>query len=181
MGNMTLGRLDETILFTLSAAKERGISNLSKFELMKLIYLIEVNSMRYIGDQFTQSVKFVREKNGPISYDIYKSTEKLQALGLIDIELTDNPEYGYPRYCHSLKKSLPELSFEDSEKMFLESVLSDYLGLQIAKLKAVAYGTEPMQEMMREEKELGVKTLKGKKIDFDTVHLDEDVMAGMML
>jgi uncharacterized phage-associated protein len=178
---LTINRLDATILFILAAAHKKGIENLSRFELMKLVYLIEIESMKFLGHKFSDDVTFVRETNGPISYDIYRSTERLEAMKLINIDSQEGrPEYGYTRACHSLKGKLPELQFSDSEKLYLNSILDDYIGLAIKKLKEIAYKTEPMLEMLEEEKRKGVETLKGKKINFDAVTLDEDILAGMM-
>jgi len=176
-----IDRLESTILFILSAAKEQCIANLSRFELMKLVYLIEVESMKFIGHKFIDNLNFVRETNGPVSYDIYRATEHLEKLGYITIEQVEgNPEYGHPRSCHKLSGNLPDLVFDDSETLYLNSVLDDYLGLTIKKLKAIAYGTEPMLEMIEEEKSKGVQTLKGKPINFNSVPLDEDILSGMM-
>lgn len=179
-GTKNLSRLESTILFILDKAQRMGIADLSRFQLMKLVYLIETESMRFMGQKFTDNIKFVRDKNGPISLDIYKAVSHLEVLELVDVKQVDNQEYGFPRSCHSLKGEIPKLSFADSEIIYLNSILEDYLPLKIADLKKRAYETEPMQEMQREEKKAGVAVLKGSVIDFDTVPLDEDILAGIM-
>ncbi len=176
---MPLNRLQETILYTLAKAHDKGINNLSKFQLMKLVYMIEINSQRFLGESFIHNVKFYREKNGPISYDIYKAVDELTKTGFIEAWAEDNTEYGHPRHCHRIKKQPAQVSFGKSEKVFLNSILEDYLPLTIAKLKAEAYKTEPMQKAQQEEKRQG-HPLNGRPLDLDTVALDEDILSAIL-
>lgn len=137
--------------------------------------------MKFLGHLFTDRVSFVRDKNGPISYDIYRSSQTLKDMGLIDIKTQEgSAEYGYPRLCHSLRSKLPNLNFTDSEIIYLNSILDDYLGLTIKKLKEITYHTEPMLEMLKQEKSQGVTLLKGERINFNSIALDEDILTGMM-
>lgn len=174
-----LNRLDETLVYVLKTAKKKGKDNLSKFELMKLLYLIEVNAWKFIGESFTNQINFVRDKNGPISYDVYKSTEKLQGLGILEVTEENNTEYGFPRHCHRLKKDI-ELNFTESEQVFLNSVLDDYLNMSIRQLKSVAYETEPMRKIQTQEKGAGVAVLKGQRLKLEDVPLDEDILEAIM-
>lgn len=178
MTKYNLSRLESTILYILHVAKSNGINNLSRFELMKLVYLIEVNAQKFIGEPFTQAT-FVRETNGPISYDIYKANEKLDKKGLLKISAQDNQEYGYPRYCHALIGKVPDLGLSDSELIFLNSVLDEYLGLSIKKLKQLAYITEPMVAIKESEEKSGVLQ-KGKRLTLEDVPLDEDILSAML-
>lgn len=174
-----LSRLDETLIYVLKTAQAKGKDNLSKFELMKLLYLIEVNSWKFIGESFTNQINFVRDTNGPISYDVYKSTEKLQGLGIVEITEEDNSEYGFPRHCHRLKKSI-NLKFTDSELIFLNSILDDYLSMSIKELKKHAYESEPMQLIQNQEKRSGIPVLKGQRLKMEEVPLDEDILEAIM-
>lgn len=173
-----LSRLESTILYILNAAHEKGIDNLSRIELMKLVYLVEVNSQKFVGESFTDA-KFIREVNGPISYDIYKANQHLEMLHLIKVIPQDNQEYGYPRYRHKLAKKLPKLDLSDSEVVFLNSVLDDYLGVSIKKLKQAAYDTEPMIAIQHKEKKLG-GIQKGQKLSLEDVPLDEDILSAIL-
>ena len=70
--------LEETIIFILSQIYKVKKDNLSQIELFKLLYLIETESYRYTGDSFfNEEVLFTRDKNGPISVDVYKALDNL--------------------------------------------------------------------------------------------------------
>lgn len=74
-----MNKLEQTILYLLARAKEKGKDNLSKFELFKFLYLLEAESHKYTGKSFFNStVSFVRDKNGPISIDIYHALNSLK-------------------------------------------------------------------------------------------------------
>lgn len=44
------------------------------------------------------------------------------------------------------------------------------------ELKKIVYATEPMEKMLEAEQKKKVKVLKGEKLDFNCVTLDEDVL-----
>jgi len=48
--------------------------------------------------------------------------------------------------------------------------------LPIKELKSIVYATEPMEKMLEAEKKKKVKVLKGEKLDFNCITLDEDVL-----
>ena len=167
-------RLEYTILYLLSKAKEKDISDLSKFQIMKLIYLLEIEAYKFTGKSFFDSVYFKRDDNGPISVDIYTALDNLTG-GYIKREIVENPGYGYPRHCISLKKNIKKFELKDTEKIFLNSVFESYLNLSQKKLKEITYSTEPMKEILIEEKKAhGI--LKGRHVDLTSVSLDEEMI-----
>lgn len=170
---MMLSKAQELILIILDRAKQEGMENLSKFQLMKLVYLIETEALKYSGTFFVK-FRFIRDANGPISIDTYNAIDELKTLGLINVYQKSNPKYGHDRICHKMIKSLPEIkNFSKDEVLFIDSVLSDYLPLTQNKLQKVAYSTEPMQAILKEE---NGKILKGKPLDMNLVNVHEDVM-----
>jgi hypothetical protein len=59
--------IESTILYLLSIAKEKCKDNLSKFELFKLLYLLENESYIFVDKSFfDSSIFFVSYKNRPI-------------------------------------------------------------------------------------------------------------------
>ena len=169
-------KLDKTILYVLYRAKRKGFQNLSKFELFKLLYLLEVESYRYTGKSFFDStVCFVRDQNGPISVDIYQALSNMEGT-YIRIEKKQKSDYPYERHCISLIKNQAKSSLLESEKLFINSILESYLTLPMNQLKDIVYQTKPMEEIQREEKKQKSGILKGHKLDFSSIPLDEDVV-----
>jgi len=170
-----MDRLQETLLYILKRASERNIDNLSMFQLVKLVYLIQIESQKFTGNPFIENLRFFREKNGPLSKRIYLAINNLKGK-YIDIKEVPNKSYGHPRLEHRLKKkdlNFTNLSFE--ETIFLNSVLDDYLDLTQNKLKEIVYATEPMQQVVKLEKKTGSEMI-GKPIDMNLVSLDREVL-----
>jgi uncharacterized phage-associated protein len=170
-----MSRLEELVLFILDRADKKGINDLSKFQLFKIPYLIQVLSIKYAGSAFIPEATFLRDQNGPISVDLYAAVEDLENKGYIKKEVVAGHDgYGFERHSHSLKKKLPKLSFSPAETMFLDNFLAKLLPLSQKKLKEIAYATEPMEAIQK--KETGGKIKKGAVIDFSTVTVDPDIV-----
>jgi len=172
--HMKLPRLHGAILFLLQRAKIFGINDLSKFQIMKLIYLADVESRKFVGEPLTSDLRFVRDQHGPISYNIYSAITDLTGK-YIKVKPKKKPDYPFARECHSLikGKKLPKI-FTKEEKLFLNSVFGDYLSLTQKQLKVTVYKTEPMSAILKQEKK--GKVLKGRPIDMNLVPLDEDLL-----
>ena len=167
-------RLENTILYLLGRAKQKGKDNLSKIELFKLLYLLEIESRKFTGKSFLENINFVRYKNGPISLEVYNALNNLKN-NYIRITDKKNSDYPHSRHCIFLKKKVGKLKFSDSERMFMNSVFETYLPLNIKKLKEEAYNTLPMKRIVEEEQKKK-ESLKGYPIDFNCVPLDEDMV-----
>lgn len=170
-------RLENTILYLLERMQLKGKRNLSKFELFKFLYLLETESYKFTGKSFfDSSVSFVRDKNGPISIDVYNAINFLKDTKYINLTEIKKEDYDYPRHCISLKSKIKNIALSDSEKLFINSVIESYINLSIKDLKKIVYATEPMDEIIKEEKKRRVKFLKGEKINFNRIPLDEDMV-----
>jgi len=171
-----MSRLETIILYLLTRAKQRGKDNLSKIELFKLLYLLEVEAYKLTGKTFFDStVSFTRDKNGPISATIYHALNDLDDK-YITINSQQKANYPYPRHCISLKKLIKKINLQPSEKIFVNSVIEEYLPMTISNLKNVVYNTEPMKKMQEEERQQKVSVLKGYQIDFSSIPMDEDMV-----
>ena len=169
-------KLENTILYLLTRAKERDKKNLSKFELFKLLYLLEIESYKFAGKSFfDSSISFVRNKNGPISIDVYDALNTLKDK-YIKITEEKKDDYKFPRHCIALKAKLSKVDLGESEKLFVNSVIESYISLPMKELKKIVYATEPMKEIRKEEKKSKVEFLKGEKLNFNCISLDEDVV-----
>lgn len=172
-----MNRLQETILHILKRASERGIKELSRFQIVKLIYLIQIESQKYTGEPFIDNLRFFREKNGPLSKQIYEAVDSLKN-DYIEIERIPNPRYGHDKLAHRLKKTDIDISLPLDEVIFLNSILDDYLSLTQNKLKEIVYKTQPMLDIISKEKESGKEQL-GALIDTDKVSLDPQVLQAL--
>lgn len=166
-------RLEELLLLILDRAKKADLKDLSSFQMFKIPYLIQVLSIRYVGKPFIPNATFIREERGPISIDIYDAIESLTRQGYIGHDITKKNNYPYKRDGHKLLKKLPKLDFTEGEVVFLDNILSDLLPLSQTKLKEYTYSTEPMKEVLKNEKG---HIKKGVVIDFSSVSVDPDVV-----
>jgi len=174
---MTTEKLENTIIYILGRAQTRGKKNLSKFELFKYLYLLETEAYRFTGKSFLDNnVSFVRDKNGPISIDIYNAITNLEG-DYIQLTKTKQKSYPYPRHSISLKKNKNKRksSLKNSEKLFINSVLESYLELPQKTLKDIVYKTEPMKSILKEEKKKK-SSLKGTRLNLNLIALDEDMV-----
>jgi len=174
---MKLSKLQETILYIISEAQENGLKPLSKFQLMKLIYLLQVESLKFTGSPFLDEPRFLRYQRGPLSPQIYDALSGLDGKYIKINEIT-NKEYGHNKQEHILVK-LPKLNLSRSEQIFINSVLKDYLSLTQTKLGDVVYKTEPMAKIVEYEKQ-NHASMNGYQLDMSSIPLDEDVLEGMV-
>ncbi|MFA5645732.1 MAG: type II toxin-antitoxin system antitoxin SocA domain-containing protein [Candidatus Ratteibacteria bacterium] len=167
-------RIEQLLIFILDRAHKMGIKNLSSFQLFKIPYIIQVMSIKYAGIKFLSDVNFLRDKNGPISTDIYHAKEALIKKKYIDLQKNKTQDYVFERHSHRLIKKPPKWTFSKGEMIFLDNFLSELLPLSQKKLKEYAYNTEPMKHIIAQEKSGEIK--KGIILDFSKVTVDPDVV-----
>ena len=171
----TMTRLEELILFILDTAHKMGKENLSRLQIHKMIYMIQVLAIKYTGKEFIQGLNFIREKHGPISPYIYDSLKILiDRYKYVGVDVSKNQDYGFPRHGHKLIKNIPKLNFTDGEIIFLNSIISDLVPLTQKALKDMTYSTEPMKHILNREKRSG--EMKGSQINLSLVMVDPDVV-----
>lgn len=169
-----LTKFEELMLFILDRANKMGIKNLSDFQFMKTLYMLEIFSLKYVGIKFIDEI-FTRHENGPITTSFYPARNNLLVQGYMKKEEIENPKYGHNRTGNMLSaKRLNKFRFNTGETIFLDNFLSDLLPLSQKDLKDIAYKTEPMKAILKEEK--GREKKKGVIIDFNKVVIDPDVM-----
>lgn len=171
-------KLEKTIIWILEAAKEKKIKDLSKLQIHKLVYLIDVESRKFNGESFFgDDINFQREKLGPISVQVYDALANLTQNRLVQLEISDGSGYTAPRHGYSLtnKVNLQDFELSNGEMAFIGSVLRDYVNLRQADLKKIAYSTEPMKILTCQEAEQG-KKFEGVTLNMDSVPMDEELM-----
>ncbi len=170
-------RLQETILYILQSAQQAGVPPLSRFQLMKLIYLIQIESMRFAGIPFIDGLHFYRQRNGPLSAQVYNAVSDMEGEYVKVIEV-QNKKYGHNKHEHRLIKTPKKYSLSNSEIIFLNSVLKDYLALAQKHLKEIVYETEPMVDIVTKEQQKRI-SLEGLPINMSLVPLDQELIQAM--
>ena len=145
---------------------------------LKLIYLVQIESQKYTGEPFIENLNFYREKNGPLSAQIYNALSDLKEEKYITITAIPNQEYGYPKFAHSLVEKDVYVNLSLEEIIFLNSILDDYLSLSQKKLKDVVYDTEPMLDIVEIERKTGKERL-GSPLNMNLVPLDPQVLSAL--
>ncbi|MCH8273842.1 MAG: hypothetical protein IH851_03545 [Armatimonadetes bacterium] len=170
-------RLVEAIAFILARAAEQGLPTLSKFQIMKLLYLSQVEALRFSGRPYfsEEEVPFIRGRNGPITPTYRAAVAELEAKGLIRVEPIDNPDYGYTRYDHKIIKEPDTFETPEGDLIFLAQIVNDYAGISQKELRAVVYDTEPMKARLQEEREKGVEII-ASRLDLGKIALVPELL-----
>lgn len=131
----------------------------SRTELIKFLYLIDIEFAQ-LYDRSLTGTPFVRHHFGPYSADIVDVAERLNAVGVIVVDVTASA-YGGSRYEYSICPSgrNVELSLEPRERRVIDSVVDGVRDLSLEHIKRVAYATEPMRRVRERERRLEVVRL----------------------
>lgn len=165
---MKLSKLAEVIHYIIKKANEQKISP-SKIQIIKLVYLLQVEFVRYTGNHLFKELNFYKEEHGPVSSTIYKEVSTLQSLKLISVYESLTPGYKYPKQAHKLLVNI-KYAIDDDILVFIDSVLDDYICLTHRELLRVVYETEPM-----------ISTTPKMKLDMDKVGLNDDALEAMSM
>jgi hypothetical protein len=176
--NVQLSELDNAVLLLLKFAKKKGIKYLTQAQVQKAIYMLQVKSREYVGEDFS-SAKFVRQARGPISINVKDSLQKLASLNYIatkDVQISSSRN----SFQHSLKKDFKNVVspskalFALSTFQLLERQYPRFLnGKQ--EIRLGSYETYPMIRIQDQEKLSGEK-LNGEPINFDLVRLNRNIV-----
>lgn len=175
-----LTELDNAVLLLLKFAKKKGIPYLTQAQVQKAIYMLQVKSREYVGEDFSNA-KFIREARGPISVNVRDSLQKLASpdygyISFEDVQVT--PERH--SFQHKLKKDFKNVLapnkalFALSTFQILEKKYPKFMnGKQ--QIRLGSYETDPMIKIQEKEKKQG-KKLNGEPIDFDLVRLNSNIV-----
>jgi hypothetical protein len=175
-----LTELDNAVLLLLKFAEKKGIPYLTQAQVQKAIYMLQVKSREYVGEDFS-TAKFVRQARGPISINVKDSLQKLAS-----------PEYGYIS-TEDVEVNSVRHSFQHKLQRDFENVVSPSKALfalstfQILEkkypkfrngrqeIRLGSYDTDPMLEIQEKERKQG-EQLNGEPIDFDLVRLNSNIV-----
>ncbi|HTY39765.1 MAG TPA: type II toxin-antitoxin system antitoxin SocA domain-containing protein [Candidatus Paceibacterota bacterium] len=172
---MKYSKIEQLVLLILDRAHKQGMADLSKFQIFKITYLLQVMAIKYAGVPLLPGTTFVRNTNGPISVDLYNALENLEIQGLLKKSITKKEDYKYPRHGYRIAKKLPKLYLSKGEVIFADNFIAKLLPLTHNRLKDLAYATEPMRKIVAQEKG---ELKKGTLIDFSLVTVDPDTVDG---
>lgn len=125
--------------------------NLSLFKLTKLLYLIDLNSLKYTGKSISGTI-YLRMQEGPWIPSL-QSIIKMNNQSFNIYFIKKKP------FIRSVQNQVVEQMFTDSEKHQFHSVLDKYATYSDAAIKTAVYLTEPMKYVLRQERK-GISMLK---------------------
>ncbi len=148
---------------------------LGTVELVKIVYLIDVEYFKLFGKTLT-GLSYIRRELGPYTRDISNAATELEEKEGEIFETRLVPSKGFspiPKKSHKLKEEVrfePELAPEKRE--VVNQVLNKIKSLSPKQLEKESYKTEPMQEILKKEKRVKEK-LHGARIDFSLIERDK--------
>lgn len=141
-------------------------------ELNKLFYLVDVSFYRLFGEKLS-GVSYIRAEKGPYSREI---SRELCALEGNEIRRETKSSRGvsqFPKIAWSVNGETElELDLKREEKETIDQVVRKVIDLTPMQLEKLAYSTEPMQAILRQEKESQCPLLQ-ESLDFDTIERDK--------
>ena len=122
------------------------LNKVSKFKLAKLLYLIDLESIKATNRLLTQSF-YIRNYEGPLQTDFERRLRELEGNEVVTRYKNRLPiilSTGKTRFQPRLKKA---------ELNVVDCVLSKYASYTNSRLKTVTYLTQPMKRILRSEKD----------------------------
>ena len=141
-------------------------------ELVKQVYLLDVEYYRLFGKTLS-GLSYIREKLGPYTNEIGKIASELENLGIISINII--PSSGLspiPKKSHLFSKKTFKPEVDKVEEELISEFLKKIKYLTPKQLEKLAYQTEPMVEILNNEKVLK-KPLTGYPLNFSLIKRDE--------
>lgn len=132
----------QRVVFTVVEA----IGQMSYFRLTKLLYLIDLRALQKLGKTLTGEI-YLKQEEGPWPPALAKSIESMKGReiasffrrGMPFVERGPSPRIG--------------IDHTNDELSIIDSVLSRYGQLNNRDIKRVAYMTQPMRYILRQEKQ----------------------------
>lgn len=153
---MTSDIVKNLIDYILTAAREKGIS-IGAVRLQKLLYLIDVESMRKFGKKATP-IKWIYYKYGPFSVEVEKTLTSM-GIGEEDVPLKDGKIFrkiGEPEF------SSPKIPVE--LKVIIDEVIERWGDAELGELLDYVYfETEPMIHVEKRREKLDFTLIKRRK------------------
>lgn len=140
-------------------------------EFVKLVYLVDVAYYRIFGRTLT-NLKYFRYPKGPYTKEFADEIGELEAYEVTRQIKPSRGDSQFPKTAHKKGKNRrfqPSLGPEEQE--VVDQVLLVAKDLKPMELEKLAYRTEPMQVIIKREREAG-QMLLGEPVDFGFVKRD---------
>lgn len=148
----------ESILLHIMATAGREVS---RTEVMKMLYLSEIEYRRLYGESMTD-VMFVRYRYGPYSQAVMDILDVMVASGIVECRQIAYSSGSYKVLYRALTQDNDALS--EQERFVVERVVSICRGVDLNSLKELTYSTPPMKAILVEEERKGIR-LNGRPLD----------------
>lgn len=148
-------------------------------ELVKLVYLIDVAYYRLFGKTLTE-LEYIRYTLGPYTGDIGRIASELEVLGVLIITITKSRGFSnIPKRNHKFSGNNAKLFVSSLTKEVINKTLSNIRTKSPKQIEKLAYETEPMLEVLKDEKKLN-KKLNGTPLDFSKINRDKFMQEWLM-
>ncbi len=141
LDNTVNKRIADTLMYIINIE-----AAVSMFKATKLMYLADLYALEKTGSTITQSI-YLRMQEGPWIPNLKNVAEQLKKHHAIRIEFRSRKPY----YA-ACQKDYHFDSLCDEQIAILDEILLKYKGCDDAKIKTLAYLTEPMKYVRRQEK-----------------------------
>jgi len=157
-------KLQNLIVFILSSLNRE----VGSVELAKIVYLIDVEKMKMLGETVTGET-YTRQEKGPLAKNFGTCLTQMDDFEVNIVIGLSRGHSPIPKKKHTLgdhprfKPSLDQIN-----EAIAKRVLARIVGLSPWEIEKLAYDTEPMKAITGRESELG-RNLLGEQIDFSLV------------
>lgn len=160
----TPSKLQVLIVYILSSLRRE----VGAVELAKIVYLIDVEKMKMLGETVTGET-YTRQEKGPLARNFGNCLTQMDDFEVnIAVGLSSGNSQILKKK-HTLGNNLRfQPSLDQVDEAVAKRVLSRVLGLAPLDIEKLAYKTEPMLAIIKQESEIGRK-LFGEQIDFSLV------------
>lgn len=113
--------------------------------LMKLCYLIDLISIKELGQSISQ-FSYKRYFYGPFDSHIYNLLEEMQEAGVITADVQFYPDTDYAVYT-TAENTLGTDLISSDEKSLIDNAINELRGYGAKTLTEIAYKTKPMKKL----------------------------------
>jgi len=142
-------------------------------ELVKIIYLIDVQYFKLFGEKMT-NLGYIRHKKGPYTREITNAVADLEEIDDCPLSIKHIFSKGnspFIKKAHKFKDSNFKIDLSNIERFIINSVLEKIKSLDVRQLEKESYKTKPMLDILGKEKKAKI-FLYYSPLDFSLIERD---------